>query len=253
MNPIELLSDPMVAWYEPKELLRFKQLNHFYNASVQRHMQSETHYLIDSRYSQNRGSRARLYAAFPNIQKLTYVCDYPNELIEYLRPQIQSIHLIIPMWFTDTEDYERYTFQHQSKILSAFGDISRFLQGTPTSQLKALTMSLAPKVDVSFTYPRGTIVGYDRNGAIFEEYEITKAITDIPPTDFFYLLNEMSIDMIRTAFLAVAHLPRWKNLTVPYHFPGAQEVTKAIHTDIYEPQEDDYEFLIEYLIHLKHK
>ncbi len=248
--PSNLLLDPLMSMYSTKELLKLKQVNKEYASSINNYIKAHRHFSVLGSSSDPWGTRMRLYSMFPKIEHLTLEVNYQNNLTDYLRPHTQRLDLVIPLHLEEERDTSEYSLINTNCIVTALQDLLTYIQANPSS-LKELTISFSPKVNVTFLYLNQYIVGFDRHGPVYDDMELTKSLKVIAPAEFLVFLPCITQRLLRSIFLDIAKHPTWKKITVPYHFPGAQEILGAQYTDIFEKSEELIERLEETLRSLR--
>lgn len=253
MTTSNLLLDPLLLWYRPKDLVSLQQINKEHYECVKSFLKNETRYEVIGAPFDSWQTRMRLYQMYPNIQKLTIDVHHPYTVKDYLRPSLQSLHLILPLQFGEDLGVSSYRLDNLRVLSQAFTEIQEFLQGEPRSQLKELILSFSPTIGFLFIYPRSYIVDYDRFGPIYEEAEVFKSSTTLSPSHCLQLLHDEDSVSLQDSFLSVAQMPNWKSIQIPYHFPGAESIPKATYTDICDIDTQTLEDLQHDILYLRER
>jgi hypothetical protein len=230
----KLLLDPLLAWYGPKDLVNLQQINKEHRDYLKSFLQTETRYQVTGPSFEYWGTRMRLYKMYPSIQKLTLELCFQHKVTDYLRSSLRSLHLILPLYFGDTLPSTSYILHNLQNTCQAFFDIKEYIQKDPACQLKELILSFSPTVTFTFTYPCSNIVEYDRFGPLYEDTELTKSSKTLSPVHCLTLLEEKDYMALQNSFLSLAEMPNWNSIQLPYHFPGAECLSKATYTDVCE-------------------
>lgn len=228
-----LLLDQVLSWLEPYELQEVKQVNKECYSTISSFIQSNTHYTLYSNCVLHWRIRDRLYKEYPNIQSLTLYLSYRNLLVEYLRPTIKSLEIVIPIEITQETRSAKYAYwlSNTGEIIRTLQDIHEYLESTPTAQLAELTLRFNPVSSVTFVCPNALIVEYDRHGPIYEDDEHTVNVKSITPSELLSIVDPYELKKIEVALENVVKKENWKKITIPYHFPGAQGIPNVTYTD----------------------
>jgi hypothetical protein len=248
-----LLCDPVLEWLEPDDLMRVKQLNKECSSYVSQKIQSQKHFHVRQSSLLSAKARTTLYESYPEIESLTFEAYHLNSLASYLRPNIQSLHLILPLWIGEQRFGPKLSYYliNDGDIHRVFDDLISYLEKTPETKLNRLEISFASKTGILFTYYNAIFCGYDKYGPMYEDLDMTKDTVDVPPLEYFTILEPSQIELIEKKVLALVAKRQWKQITLPYHFPAAIQIPYAILTDVYEYDDDIQESLYEYIDYLR--
>ena len=247
-----LLCDPVLQWLEPDELMRVKQLNKECSSYISQKIQSQKHFHVRQSSLLSAKARSKLYESYPEIEALTFEAYHLNSLASYLRPSIQSLNLILPLWIGEQRFGPKLSYYliNDGDIHRALNDVISYLE-KPETKLNRLEISFASKTGIMFTYSNATFCGYDKYGPMYEDLDMTKYTVDVPPLEYFQILEPSQIELIEKKVLALVAKRQWKQITLPYHFPGASTIPYAVLTDVYEYEDDIQESLYEYIDYLR--
>jgi hypothetical protein len=214
-----LLSDPLLRLLEPKDLVGISHLNKECLRFIKEYQQTKTTYDTRLGKSESYKVRQHLYSLYPKIQTLTFEYTHLESIQEYLRPTIQTIHLILPLSLSfpgPSEDGTLEWFNIKS-ILKPLQEIQTYLK-TPNCQLQQLSISFSKCVCLSVTVENGLFTRYDRFGPVYEDYDrnVWSTVQDasyfLPFIDDYYTMDmKKALDS-----LELSHI--WKEFSVPCYF-----------------------------------
>lgn len=246
-----LLTDPVLHWLKPSELIHFTLLSKKHKETIQEFIQHQRHYVVYEEYTLPKYSAHELYARFPSVEKLTVHLSYLNRVADYLRPSLRSLTIVFPLFFYQDRDTFHYSLGNLSGFTDACKEIQSFLESTPESQLKELTLSFSSNVSVMFVYRNRYRIGYDRFGPLYEDMETTKVIEDVPAWQFLSLIDEADWNLLMLHVNSLVSLANWNRITLPYQLKPSQDSLKITYTDVYEIDDFLHEDLEEYLYQVR--
>lgn len=231
-----LLCDPMLAWFEPVDVLRLKGLNRVSRERIYQHMTSQRTYSTDKTSLLHWDVRQKLYEKYPNVEVLTLFCDGVHRPREYLRNSIKSLHLVLPLSI-GIYSYigGMLTYPHLENtvhLVEALDQVFEFVQTNPNSALQHLQISFDPTVTLSFEIPHGLHTGYDSYGPLYDDLQCYYKTKKYPAASYVCVLGD-STQKIKESLTRLLTQHPWASTQVPHELL-VDTNDEAIQATLYE-------------------
>jgi hypothetical protein len=230
-----LLSDPLLTWLNPKDLLHLSQVNKEYGKRIKEYQQTKTTYDTQCIEQEPHIVRKQLYALYPKVQTLVFHQSHIEFIEEYLRPSLQALHLVFTLHLAYPGPSEDDTFEWvNSKSFKSTLQRIRFCLSTSDCQLQEIRISFHPEIFLSVTIEDGIQDGYDKFGPLYEDYEkhiclhLQDASYVLPFIDDFYVME------IQREIQRLERVQLWKTFDVPLYFTHPQKMNKELLEEVKE-------------------
>ncbi len=245
-----LLSDPMLAMLEPIDLVRLRQISKEARDVVETHRKTQSHYTVREKPSVPWKQHLKLYSLYPSVKHLTLELAGLDLLGVYLRPTLQSLHLKIPLQIERRKDYNEWYLRNTWDFEHAFHTLRDYLDSHPEAQLTSFQMSFQPKVTFILEDGGETIVDYDRDGPIYEGFDVWVETDKVKPSEALWLVETLNHSLREASedLQALAAKRKWKSFVVPEELPGASSCPGSLPCDM-----DECESMEEYIYSLFHE
>jgi hypothetical protein len=234
-----LLLDPLLQWLTPMEIHRLRGVDKLCKKTIDAYEATKRSYKVQDDFGVGWPKQERLYNLYPKIQTLKFDTEYGIK--PYLRPTLESIHLVVRL----RVDYDVETglltlsplFVEQ--VLDTFEYLLEFYDTVPNRQFKNFTLSLKEEVGFHFTIPDGLHVGYDKDGPLYEDMDCYPRTDEFSPALLLSMVSntyaECSDDEREPYDLVMSRLwdvteyacVKFSSIVLPACFPGASETNCA--------------------------
>ncbi len=230
-----LISDPILTWFEPKNLALLSQLNKECKSVIKEYQQTKTSYDTRLSFEEFRDVRRALYALYPKVQNLVFEDGHFDYIDDYLRPSLKSIHIIFPLRlaFPGPSEDDKMELVNITSIVNTLGDIQRYLQ-TPNCQLQNLTISFSSNVLLSITIENGILIEYDKHGPVYDDYDRQVWLTIKDPSYLIPLIDDYYEMNLQRAFQTLRASHKWKKFEVPLYFTNPRKMDRNSFKEVKE-------------------
>jgi hypothetical protein len=246
-----LLSDPMLQMLTPLDLIKVRQLCKDSRDVVEEYRKTQSSFVAEKESLSSWKARERLYSLYPAVRHLTVELGGWQSESMYLRPTIQSIHIVIPIELTHFEEYsevysrnyEEWRLRNIWDFVGTLSNLINFLEANPQAELHTVRISFHSTVKLVWEDAGRTCVGYDRGGPIYETFDVWVETNSSSPTDYLWLIESPNPDMEDAPYVLerLVGLRKWKLFEIPDVFPGADLCPTAtlIKTNPYDSEDCD--------------
>lgn len=222
----QMLSDPLLMWLEPKELVLLSQLNKESRRIVREFQRTRKSYRVGFYAGQSYTSRQYMYSLYPNVESLEYTlisCGSISLIDEYLRPSLKSIHINIYLSLESSGTGETLEFLNKKRICDTLRLIEEYLK-SPGVQLDSILLTLDKTVQFTLLVKDGIHVGYDKYGPLFEDSYDYFDVNDFDACYYFPLMDPKSIEEVGNAIRSLEASHPWKQFSAPDCFNSSSNL-----------------------------
>lgn len=250
-----LLSDPVLQLLSPLDLIKVRQVCKESRDVVEQHRATQSHYTVQKECNLPWKTRERLYSLYPSVKHLTLELGGNESAKMYLRPTLQSIHLTFPIQITRLQDYNEWYLRNTWDFTESLLELCVFLEAHPEAELYTVRLSFQSTVKLFWEDEGEDFIGYDRDGPLYEKYDLSIKIQSKSPEDYLWLIEPRQLDLkeIQAALTKLVGLRKWKRFEMPEAFPGANLCPTATLLECNPYDEEEFESMEEYVYGLFHQ
>ncbi len=249
-----LLTDPVLQWLSPVERHRLRGINKQHNDVIDGIARTQKHYTVPMKTTLSWRGREALYASYPSIQDLTFECGGPDRLDTYLRPNLQSLHLRVPLLLSCYPDSpDSFVWDNADDIAQELRALETFLEANPEAKLQSLRITFHDTVRLTMVDGNSMVVDYDRGGPIFEDYDYSIEDSYGAAEVYFALIEQTpEMELLAEKIQTLSQVRPWKHFSLPAELPGASTVPFATLSEPCDKDDDAIESLWEHIAQLRY-
>ncbi len=218
-----LISDPMMEWYSPTDMMFFRLLNKQSKNHFTEHMKAYKKFDTRSISHLKRQYHRHLFNLYPNVRHLSIqprynviddnVCSLGDFTIN--RSNLTSLDIEVSLEFSYTENINKLYWTNWRDIEGIVDDLQY--------------ISKLNNIHITFRFNPSVCI-HTKDGT---QYEYTSQVN---PAHYIQILRRRSRNTYDDVGYQLAHVLNERNInvTAPYHFPGAQYMENVTYTDIFE-------------------
>jgi hypothetical protein len=237
MSSNALLSDPVLAFLDPADLVKLKGISKEFFSTIETYQSNKTFWNTDTLSIQPWQIRKKLYALYPNITRLEMTAKFPYTLKEYLRPSLQTLDLSIVFSFELSSNRRSLYLLNYLSLRDTLRDLQDFLRTNPETSLKTFSLHIAKEVFISGTEKDRFHVGYDKYGPLYEDEDWRESVDYFDPFGFLEFLNEHGVNQVQRLTEQLQQLEAmqlWNHFEVPSLLPQddfySNEIQEFLHS-----------------------
>ena len=235
-----LISDPMMEWYSPTDMIFFRRLNKQSKQHFTDHMKAYKTFNTRSIPHVKRQYHRRLFNFYPNVRHLSIqprynvidynVCSLGDFTIN--RSNLTSLEIEVSLQLSYTENTRKLYWTNWRDIEGLVDD----LQYIPKFDNIHITFRFNPSVSIHLSLKNHIFIGHTKHGAEYEDYDVYESTSQVNPAHYSQILRRISRNTYDDVGYQLAHVLNERNIkvTAPYHFPGAQYMKNVTYTDEFE-------------------
>ncbi len=230
-----LLSDPMMEWYTPTDMIFFRRLNKQSKQHFTEHMKGYKSFDTRSIPHVKRQYHRRLFNLYPNVRHLSIqprynvidynVCSLGDFTIN--RSNLTSLDIELSLQLSYTENTSKLYWTNWRDVEGIVDD----LQYRPKFDNMHITFRFNPSVSIHLS-----LKNYTKQGSQYEDFEFYEDTSQVNPAHYIQILRRRSRNTYDDVGYQLAHVLNERNIkvTAPFHFPGAQFIENVTYTDEFE-------------------
>jgi hypothetical protein len=149
-------------------------------------------------------------------------------------PTTRSLHLLFPICIYEDSSENDFFFDGNghTRILD---DLLHLLENAPS--VEEIHISLSNKVVLAYVEKNGIHTGYDKYGALYEDYEWNIQTEELTPSHCLSLQNPKEYGALKEKLQQVSAFRKWSCFEVPDYYPqgnATEEEVNALYDKLYE-------------------
>lgn len=235
-----LISDPMMEWYTPTDMIFFRLLNKQSKNHFTDHMKAYKTFDTRSISHLKRQYHRRLFNLYPNVRHLSIqprynvlddnVCSLGDFIIN--RSNLTSLDIEVSLEFSYTDNISKLYWTNWRDIEGIVDD----LQYISKLDNIHITFRFNPSVSIFMSLKNHIFIGHTKHGPEYEDTQVYESTSQVYPAHYIQILRRRSRNTYDDVGFQLAHVLNERNIkvTAPYHFPGAHFMKNITFTDMFE-------------------